>query len=348
MHVASEGDTPPAVLVTGASTGIGRAVATLLARRGFAVFAGVRQQEAAERLAGEGASAQRSSPAGGAQGSITPVRFDVTDREGIARAAAEIDERVGERGLHGVVNNAGMVVAGPLEFLPLEDLRLQLEVNVIGQIAVTQAMLPLLRRARQRQLDGSRASGPGVADPKPAAVGVRSPQAGGAAAGASGGADAAVRGSHGRVVFVGSISGLVASRLLGAYAASKFAIEALGDAFRLELAPWGMQVAIVEPGRVRTPIWDKTLGAGQARLARMPDEAAELYDATIRAVAQGVTDVESAGIAPDGVARAVLHALSAPRARTRYRVGFDAHVVALLTRLLPDRWLDRFLLVVKR
>jgi NAD(P)-dependent dehydrogenase (short-subunit alcohol dehydrogenase family) len=333
--------------VTGASTGIGRAVATLLARRGFTVFAGVRQPEAARRLAADGAAERRSPQGGGAGGSIVPLLFDVTDREGIARAASEIDEHVGERGLHGLVNNAGMVVAGPLEFLPLEDLRLQLEVNVIGQVAVTQAMLPLLRRARQWQLDGSRASGMGVARSWPAAVGVRAPQAGRRPA-SSAGANALLRGNHGRVVFVGSISGLVASRLLGAYAASKFAIEALGDAFRLELAPWGLQVAIVEPGRVRTPIWDKTLGAGEARLARMPEEAGRLYEATIQTVAQGVTDVESAGISPDGVARAVLHALSAPRARTRYRVGLDAHVVTLLSRVLPGRWLDRFLLMVKR
>ena len=319
------------MLVTGASTGIGRAVAGLLARHGFAVFAGVRRQEAAERLAQDGREACSAGSGSPGSGSITPLLFDITDADAIARAAATLEERTGDAGLHAVVNNAGVVVAGPMEFLPIDDLRHQLEVNVVGQIAVTQAVLPLLRRARERQLanGGERKGRAAGAAPEPEA---RSP----------------VRGTHGRVVFVGSISGLVSSRLLGAYAASKFAIEALGDAFRLELAPWGLQVAIVEPGRVRTPIWGKTVGAGEARLSRMPDEVTRLYDATIKTVSEGVTDVDSAGIAPEGVARAVLHAVTAPRARTRYRVGFDARVVAVLTRLLPDRWMDRFLLMVRR
>ncbi len=316
-------------------------MAGLLARRGFEVFAGVRREESAELLEQDGREARAAATGGGgpAAGGITPLLFDITDEDGIARAAGVIDERTGERGLHGVVNNAGLVVAGPLEFLPLEDLRLQLEVNVLGQVAVTQAMLPLLRRARERQaaMEGPRRG-----------FGVRAPAAPAGVDWSPAGGSSPVRGSYGRVVFVGSISGLVSSRLVGAYAASKFAIEAVGDAFRLELGPWGLQVSIVEPGRVRTPIWGKTMGAGEARMARMPDEAAELYETTIRTVARGVTDVDSAGIPPDGVARAVLHALTATRARTRYRVGFDARVVDVLTRFLPDRWMDRFLLAVHR
>jgi len=341
VHVASEGDTPPAVLVTGASTGIGLAAVRLLARRGFEVFAGVRREEAAARLGQDGREAREVAGSSGASraGSITPLLFDVTDESAIARAAGVIDERTGSRGLHGLVNNAGMVVAGPMEFLPIEDLRHQLEVNVLGQVAVTQAVLPLLRRAREHQV---------AAEGRRRAVGVRAPTAPMGIGWPRATGHPVVRGSRGRIVFVGSISGLVSSRLLGAYAASKFAIEALGDAFRLELGPWGLQVAIVEPGRVRTPIWDKTIGAGEARMARMPDEAAELYEATIRAVADGVSDVDAGGIPPDGVARAVLHALTANRARTRYRVGFDARVVALLTSFLPDRWMDRFLLAVRR
>ncbi len=292
----TEGGTPPTVLVTGASTGIGRAVAFALARRGFRVVAGVRRPASLEALRAE---AERIL-APDAAGRVEPLVLDITDADQVARAAARLEDLTGAAGLAGLVNNAGVVVAGPLEFLPLDDLRMQLEVNVVGQIAVTQAMLPMLRRGR------------------------------------------------GRLVFVGSISGLVASRLVGAYAASKFAIEAIGDAFRLELSPWGMQVSIVEPGRVRTPIWDKSRDAGEARLARMPEEAARLYAGTIRAVTEGVSDVDRAGIPPEGVARAVVHALTAPRARTRYRVGFDAKAVAVLTRLLPHRWMDAFLRLVRR
>jgi NAD(P)-dependent dehydrogenase (short-subunit alcohol dehydrogenase family) len=122
-----------AVLVTGASTGIGRACALALDQRGFRVFAGVRREEDGRRLAEE------------ASDRLAPVRIDVADGDSIEAAVAEIHERTGDRGLRGVVNNAGIAVGGPLEFLPLDDLRRQLEVNVIGQIAVTQACMPLLR-----------------------------------------------------------------------------------------------------------------------------------------------------------------------------------------------------------
>jgi len=337
VQVATEGDTPPAVLVTGASTGIGRAVTLALARRGFRVFAGVRRQDAAERLRADG-----TSLAG--HGSITPLIFDVTDIQAIHEAARNVDECVGAAGLHGLVNNAGVVVAGPMEFLPLDDLRAQLEINVVGQVAVTQAMLPLLRRARKVQEEGAGGAADGARPGAP--PGSRPGTLPGTRPGTRPGVQA--RGSAGRVVFVGSISGLVSSRLLGAYAASKFAIEAVGDALRLELEPWGLQVAIVEPGRVRTPIWGKSRDAGEARMTRMPERARELYGATIRTVATGVSDVESAGLAPDGVAWAVLHALTAPRPRTRYRVGVDARVAGWLRKVLPDRWMDRFLVSFRR
>ena len=122
-----------AVLVTGASTGIGRACALELDARGFRVFAGVRKEEDGRRLAAE------------ASDRLAPVRIDVADGASIEAAIAEIGEQTGERGLRGLVNNAGIAVGGPLEFLPLDDVRRQFEVNVIGQLAVTQACMPLLR-----------------------------------------------------------------------------------------------------------------------------------------------------------------------------------------------------------
>ncbi|CAN5220218.1 SDR family oxidoreductase [soil metagenome] len=124
--------TQRSVLVTGASTGIGRATAVLLAERGFRVFAGVRKEADAESLRAEG---------------ITPLILDVTNAEHIA-AAAETVTAAG--GLYGLVNNAGIASAAPLEFVPIPDLRHQLEVNVVGQVAVTQAVLPLLRASRGR------------------------------------------------------------------------------------------------------------------------------------------------------------------------------------------------------
>jgi NAD(P)-dependent dehydrogenase (short-subunit alcohol dehydrogenase family) len=129
--------TTPAVVITGASTGIGRACALDLGARGFRVFAGVRRDADGEQLAAAGPN-------------ITPLLIDVTDQASIAAAARTVGDAVGEQGLHGLVNNAGIAVSGPLEFIPLEELRRQLEVNLVGQIAVTQALLPLLRAARGR------------------------------------------------------------------------------------------------------------------------------------------------------------------------------------------------------
>jgi NAD(P)-dependent dehydrogenase (short-subunit alcohol dehydrogenase family) len=128
------------VLVTGASTGIGRACAVRLAQRGFDVLAGVRRDEDGERM----------REAAGRNGRLAPVRLDVTDAASVREAGATVAEHVGQRGLGGLVNNAGVAVGGPLEFIPLDDVRRQLEVNLIGQIAVIQATLAPLRRGRGR------------------------------------------------------------------------------------------------------------------------------------------------------------------------------------------------------
>jgi NAD(P)-dependent dehydrogenase (short-subunit alcohol dehydrogenase family) len=265
------------VLVTGASTGIGEACARALDKEGFRVFAGVRRDADAERLR--------------AGTRIEPVRLDVTDAATIAGAAATVDRAVGDAGLAGLVNNAGIAVAGPLEYLPLEQLRRQLEVNVVGVVAVTQAMLPALRRAT------------------------------------------------GRIVVIGSISGRLSNALLGPYSASKFAVEALCDAWRAELAPWGLEVALVEPGEIATPIWDKGLEAGDALAAGMPVLARERYGRAIAALQKVARGAARRGAPPDSVARAVLHALTTRRPRTRYIVGRDAVARAWIARL-PDRWRD--------
>ena len=192
-----------AVLVTGASSGIGHASALRLAGSGWRVFGGVRSEEDAERLREHG---------------VEPLQLDVTDSAAIA-AAAEV---VGGE-LHGLVDNAGIAIAAPLELVPLDELRRQLEVNVVGQVAVLQAFLPALRR------------------------------------------------SQGRVVLVGSVGGRSALPFLGPYAASKHALEAIADSLRVELAPWGIGVSIVEPASVKTAIWTK--GAAQADVMRARDLA---------------------------------------------------------------------------
>jgi NAD(P)-dependent dehydrogenase (short-subunit alcohol dehydrogenase family) len=215
---------------------------------------------------------------GDAPEGTTELLLDVTDPD--ALGAVRFDS------LDGVVNNAGIGVASPLEDLPLAELRRQLEVNVIGQLAVTQAVLPALRAAR------------------------------------------------GRVVIVGSIAGRSALPLLGGYAITKFALEAMADSLRLELAPDGIEVSLVQPGTIATPIWTKP--------QPLAEEVSERYRSrmeTFRAVAAG----RAAKAAPaDRVAAAVEHALTAERPKTRYLVGRDARIRAAIERL-PDRLRDRVL-----
>ncbi len=280
-HVAASAITEARyVLVTGASSGIGQACALELERRGFHVLAGVRAEEAAQAVRAAG------SPR------LVPVRIDVTDESSIAEAAAEIDAATGAAGLWGLVNNAGIVVPGPLEVLPLALLRQQLEVNVLGQVAVTQAMLRMLRRAQ------------------------------------------------GRIVNMGSISGFVAAPFLGPYAASKHALEAITDALRVELAPWGIGVSIVEPQSIQTPIWDKARAASHAMYQQMPPHAEELYGPLLRAAKRNVDRFEAHGLPVSRVVSAVVHALTARRPRPRYPVGLQTHAAYRAWHLLPTRLRD--------
>jgi len=262
------------VLVTGASTGIGEACALRLDRLGHRVYAGVRSEEHADGLR------QRGSDR------IVPVFLDVTDQAQIDAAAKQI---AGGGGLDGVVNNAGIGRGGPLEYLPLETWREQLEVNVLGQVAVTKAVLPSIRAA------------------------------------------------GGRIVFIGSIGGRVATMLMGPYNASKFAIEAIGESLRSELHPWGISVSVVEPGAVKTPIWDKARQQVDRLERALPEEARTRYARHIAAASKAIEMQDRQGVSPDKVAAAVEQALFSPRPKTRYLVGTDARVQALLVRWLPDR-----------
>ena len=269
----------PFVLITGASTGIGAACAVGCAERGMTVFAGVRNLEAAHGLRAR-------------SGTIVPLQLDVTDGESIRRAAEMVTRQVGEAGLSGLVNNAGIAIGSPLELIPLDQLRRQLEVNVIGQIAVTQAVLPLVRRA------------------------------------------------HGRIVNMGSIAGRGTIPMMGPYSASKHALEALTDALRLELYPWGIEVSIIEPGAIATPIWDKSLKVALDVEGEMPRESKRLYDTAAQRIREAVGQAAERAIPADAVVQAVLHALTAKRPNTRYLVGRDAKLRALMLRWLPDRMQD--------
>ncbi|MCW5696984.1 MAG: SDR family NAD(P)-dependent oxidoreductase [Bauldia sp.] len=268
-----------AAVVTGVSTGIGRAVAVRLAAAGWRVFGSVRSADDARAFAA-------------AVPGATALTFDVTDDPAIARAAEEVAAATGGAGLGALVNNAGIAVAGPLQHLSLDRFREQLAVNVTGALAVTQAFLPLLEGG-----DG------------------RAP---------------------GRIVNVSSVAGRMAMPFIGAYAASKFALEGLSDSLRRELMIHGIAVIVVAPASIATPIWDKSVGEGADEYSRTAyrdalDRMLAIADATGRA-----------GLPAERVAEVVLRALTVRRARHRYAVN-DAPVSSFLMRRIPPRLLDRLI-----
>lgn len=272
------------VVITGASSGIGEACALVLENLGYQVYAGVRRERDGEALKRK------------ASGRVTPILIDVTEPDSIVSASDLVRSQVGPAGLAGLVNNAGIVVAGPLEILPMAALRTQFEVNVLGQIAVTQAFIPLLRQG------------------------------------------------GGRVINMGSISGKLALPLLGPYAASKFALEAITDALRLELRQWAIPVSIVEPGTVGTPIWQKSGHAANEVMRSLPSSSQELYRRLISAVEYKVGKAAERAVPPEHVARVVARALLARRPRTHYVVGWNARLLDILVRILPVRIRDRLIL----
>jgi NAD(P)-dependent dehydrogenase (short-subunit alcohol dehydrogenase family) len=251
-------------LVTGASSGIGAACAARLVGSGWRVFAGVRRQ-------------------GDAPEGTDEILLDITDADQIAHAA----ERIGE--LDALVNNAGIAI--PLEFIPIDELRRQLDINAIGQVAVTQAFLPHLRRSR------------------------------------------------GRIVFVSSIAGRSALPFLGAYAASKHALEALADTWRVELRPFGIEVSLVEPGTIRTPIWTKSAALADSLANGAPPELGELYGERVAAFGRVAAKRGATGASVEAVVAAVENALIRDRPRTRRLVGRDAKIRSGIERL-PDRLRD--------
>ena len=266
-----------AVLITGASTGIGRAAALRLDGAGWRVFAGVRREEDAAALAGV------------ASNRLLPLILDVTEAEQIAAAAERIEAEAGGR-LDGLVNNAGVAIPGPLETLAIEDFRRQVEINLTGHVAVTQALLPSIRSAR------------------------------------------------GRIVFVSSIGGRVALPLTGAYHAAKFGIEAVGDVFRQELRPWDIAVAIVEPGSIDTPIWER----GERTADEIGTvERETLYGKAVEGYRKAIRETAERGIPPERVAKAIEHALTSGHPRARYLVGLEARLAARAKLLIPTRIFDR-------
>jgi NAD(P)-dependent dehydrogenase (short-subunit alcohol dehydrogenase family) len=272
----------PSIVITGAASGIGLACALHFDKLGYQVFAGIRREQDIETLQ------KMASPR------LQPLMLEVTDEAMIHAAATSVSEKVGAAGLVGLVNNAGVAVAGPVECVPLAELRRQFEVNVIGQIAVTQAFLPLLRQG------------------------------------------------HGRIVNIGSISGLIAMPFIGPYSASKYALEALNDSLRVELRPWGIHVAIIEPGAIATPIWGKSIDQNRQILESLPSTAQTLYRPTLLKLLKNIERTQRAASPVEQVVLAIAHALTSPQPRNRYIVGRDARVASWFIRVAPD-WLRDWL-----
>lgn len=271
-----------AVVVTGASTGIGHGTVSVLTAAGYHVFPVVRKAEDANRLLAEFGD------------TITPLVFDVTDLSGIASGAAKVREVLGGRTLCGLVNNAGISVTGPLIHQPLEKFRLQIEVNLIGQVAVIQAFAPLL------------------------------------------GVDAGLSGKPGRIVNISSVGGKIGPPFLAGYAASKHGIEGLSESLRRELMLYGIDVILVGPGAVATPIWDKAEGRPD------PLDIGQYGPALLKFAAMMVKDGHK-GYPPERIGRTILKALTTAKPRPRYAVVPGAFFNWILPTKLPRRWIDRII-----
>lgn len=270
-----------AVVITGASTGIGRDCALDLARHDFRVFAGVRKEADAESIRAEGLAG------------LEPLLIDVTDAASIAGAVETVGAALDGDGLAGLVNNAGVAVGGPMEYFPLAEMRQIFDVNYFGAVATTQAFLPLLKQAQ------------------------------------------------GRIVLMSSVGGRVSTPFNATYSSTKFALEAFGDALRVELKPWRIEVISIEPGAIATPIWDKAVGFwGTTDVADASEEIQADYGEALEAFLGAVDKMQADAIGVEATSKAVRKALTARRPKTRQTVGRDAWVLNNVIRRLPDRWGD--------
>jgi len=278
--------TPMTAVVTGASTGIGHACVERLTQEGWHVFAAVRKQADADRLTGEFGDA------------VTPLLMDVTDQPAIDAAATKVREALGGRTLNGLVNNAGIAVAGPLLELPIEEFERQMAVNVTGQVRVTQAFGPLL------------------------------------------GADLDLEGPPGRIVMMSSMAGEMGAPFLAPYAASKHAIEGLTKSLRRELNVFGIQVIVIGPGAVATPIWDKSDEVDVSTY-----ETSVFYKSLVR-LRNFMSKSGPEGFPPAKIADRVFKAFTEAKPRFRYAIVPQRFTNWSLPRMLPARKVDE--IVTKR
>jgi NAD(P)-dependent dehydrogenase (short-subunit alcohol dehydrogenase family) len=270
------------VVITGVSTGIGWATAKLLLARGFRVFGSVRKPADADRLKSEFGV------------HFTPLLFDVTDEAAVLAAAREVRAALNGETLTGLVNNAGIAVAGPVLELAADEFRRQMDVNIIGPIIATQAFGPLL------------------------------------------GSDPSLRGRKGRIVMISSVAGKSGNPLVSAYSASKHAIEGLSESLRRELMLFGIDVIIVAPGAVKTPIWAKADEVDISAYRNSP-----FYPALER-IRKYMAHLGEIGLPAEKIAARIADALTAANPKVRYQITPDP-MRHLITSMLPKRMVDRII-----
>jgi NAD(P)-dependent dehydrogenase (short-subunit alcohol dehydrogenase family) len=271
------------VVVTGVSTGIGWGITKVLIQNGFRVFGSVRKEKDAERLKNEFGDA------------FVSLIFDITDEAGVQVAAQQVREQLNGETLFGLVNNAGIAVPAPLMHQPIADFRKQMEVNLIGQLIVTQAFLPLL------------------------------------------GTDRSLKRKPGRIINMSSVAGRNGNPFLGAYAASKHALEGLSESLRRELMLYGIDVIIVGPGAVATPIWDK---ANQVDLSMYQNTD---YIDSAKGFQKYAVKLGEKGYPPEKIGEVVMHALTTARPLIRYAVVPGNPIINFIQRRLPKRVIDRII-----
>jgi NAD(P)-dependent dehydrogenase (short-subunit alcohol dehydrogenase family) len=279
------GQTRKSVVVTGASTGIGWAVAQVLTKRGFHVFGSVRKAADAERLTAAFGQA------------VTPLVFDVTNESAVRAAARAVEVALGGQTLAGLVNNAGIAVAGPLLHLPVDEWRKQLEVNLTGVVITTQAFAPLV---------GARKPVPGQSSP----------------------------GKPGRIVNIGSVGGRNANPFMAPYCTTKFGLEGMSESLRRELLPFGVDVIVVAPGAVATPIWDKADETDTAAYANT------VYAPALDRLRAYMLSIGKSGLPPERIGEAVHTALTTPKPKVRYTIT-PQPMQMLMADILPKRTLDK-------
>jgi NAD(P)-dependent dehydrogenase (short-subunit alcohol dehydrogenase family) len=270
------------VVITGASTGIGWAAAKLLLDRGFRVFGSVRKQADADRLKAEFGT------------NFTPLLFDVTDEAAVLAAAREVRAALNGETLAGLVNNAGIAVAGPVLQLSADEFRRQMDVNVIGPIISTQAFGPLL------------------------------------------GSDPSLKGAKGRIVMISSVAGKNGNPLMSAYSASKHAVEGLSESLRREMMLFGIDVIIVAPGAVKTPIWSKADEVDISPYRNSP------FFPSLERIRKFMLHLGEIGLPPEKIAETIAEALTSAHPKVRYQVAPDP-IRHLVTSVLPKRTVDKII-----